>query len=93
MQLEREKDTSSMYHQRYRATDMELKDKQKEMVILRLPEAWAKATGHERTIADVKILLGLQFVRLSVDRWRLHECKQAIELIANINGPGITPFF
>ena len=39
MQLEREKDTSSMYHHRYRATDMELKDKQKEMVILRLPEA------------------------------------------------------
>ena len=47
MQLEREKDTSSMYHQRYRATDMELKDKQKEMVILHLPEAWAKATGHK----------------------------------------------
>ena len=46
MQLEREKDTSSMYHQRYRTTDMELRDKQKEMVILRLRESWAKATGH-----------------------------------------------
>ncbi|KAL2052983.1 hypothetical protein ABVK25_006620 [Lepraria finkii] len=34
MQLEREKDTSGMYHRRFRATDMELKDKQKEMVIL-----------------------------------------------------------
>ena len=93
MQLEREKDTSSMYHQRYRTTDMELKDKQKEMVILRLRESWAKATGHEWTITDVTNLLGLQFVRLSVDRWRLYECKQAIELIANITITGTTPFF
>ena len=93
MQLEREKDTSSMYHQRYRATDMELRDKQKEMVILRLWESWAKAAGHKWTITDVNNLLGLQFVRLGVDRWRLYECKQAIELNANITGPGITPFF
>lgn len=93
MQLEREKDTSSMYHQRYRTTDMELRDKQKEMVILRLRESWAKATGHNWIITDVNNLLGLQFVRLSVDRWRLYECKQAIELIADITGPGIMPFF
>lgn len=33
MQLEREKDTSSMYHRRFRATDLELRDKQKEMVV------------------------------------------------------------
>ena len=46
MQLEREKDTSSMYHQRFRATDMELKDKQKEMVILHFRESWAIAPGH-----------------------------------------------
>lgn len=82
-----------MYHQRYRTTDMELKDKQKEMVILRLQGSWAKATGLKRTITDVNNLLGLQFVRLSVDRWRLYECKQAIELTANNTGPGITPFF
>ena len=82
-----------MYHQRYRTTDMELKDKQKEMVVLRLRESWAKATGHEWIITDVINLLGLQFIRPSVDRWRLYEIKQAIELIANITITGTTPFF
>ena len=82
-----------MYHQRYRTTDMELKDKQKEMVVLRLRESWAKATGHEWIITDVINLLGLQFIRPSVDLCRLNKIKKKIELIANITITGTTPFF
>ncbi len=36
MKLEREKDTSELYHQRFRDTDTELKNKQREMVALPL---------------------------------------------------------
>ena len=67
MQLEREKDTSSMYHRRFRATDMELKDKQKEMVILPSISHQETLASHQQIGSDFSVSAGLQYICLGVD--------------------------